>query len=45
MQGGQTVRSDDAIAAVELSIEEEPNDSIRHRAQQLQLHPNTLRKV
>jgi hypothetical protein len=34
------VRTDEAVAAVE-----DPNESIRHRAQQLELCPSTLWKI
>ncbi|XP_054745598.1 uncharacterized protein LOC129249937 [Anastrepha obliqua] len=44
-QRRRTVRTEDAIAAVEQSIEEDPNESIRHRAQQLQMCPSTLWKI
>ncbi|GFX58808.1 DUF4817 domain-containing protein [Trichonephila clavipes] len=37
-----TVRTEEAIATVERSIEEDPNESIRHRAQELDLCPSTL---
>lgn len=40
-----TVRTEEAIAAVERSIEEDPNESIRHRAQELDLCPSTLWKI
>ncbi|GFV28233.1 DUF4817 domain-containing protein [Trichonephila clavipes] len=41
----RTVRTEEAIATVERSIEEDPNDSIRHRAQELDLCPSTLWKI
>lgn len=44
-QRRRTVRTEDAIVAVEQSIEEDPNESIRHRAQQLELCPSTLWKI
>ena len=36
----RTVRTEKAIAAVERSIEEDPEESIRHRAQELDLCPS-----
>lgn len=44
-QRRQTVRTEETIAAVEQSVEEDPNESIRHRAQQLELCPSTLWKI
>ncbi|GFY03708.1 DUF4817 domain-containing protein [Trichonephila clavipes] len=41
----RAVRTEDAIATVERSIEEDPNESIRHRAQELDLCPSTLWKI
>ncbi|XP_073831485.1 uncharacterized protein [Musca autumnalis] len=42
----RTVRTEETIAAVEQSVEEDPpNESIRHRAQQLELCPSTLWKI
>jgi Helix-turn-helix domain (DUF4817) len=37
-----TVHTEEAVAAVEHTIEEDPNKSIRHRALQLELCPSTL---
>ncbi|GFY23060.1 DUF4817 domain-containing protein [Trichonephila clavipes] len=39
------VRTEEDIATVERSIEEDPNESIRHRAQELDLCPSTLWKI
>ncbi|GFW46202.1 transposable element Tc3 transposase [Trichonephila clavipes] len=39
------VRTEEAIATVERSIEEDPNESIRRRAQDLDLCPSTLWKI
>ncbi|GFW66331.1 DUF4817 domain-containing protein [Trichonephila clavipes] len=44
-QRRRTVRTEEAIATVEGSIEEDPNESIRHRAQELDLCPSTLWKI
>ncbi|GFV02951.1 DUF4817 domain-containing protein [Trichonephila clavipes] len=44
-QRSRTVRTEEAIATVERSIEEDPNESIRHRAQELDLCPSTLWKI
>ncbi|XP_073831484.1 uncharacterized protein [Musca autumnalis] len=44
-QRRQTVRTEETIAAVEQSVEEDPNESIRHRAKQLELCPSTLWKI
>jgi hypothetical protein len=44
-QRRHTVRTEEVIAAVERSVEEDPNESIRHRAQQLELCPSTLWKI
>ncbi|GFT18322.1 DUF4817 domain-containing protein [Trichonephila clavipes] len=44
-QRRRTVRTEEAIATVERSIEEEPNESIRHRAQELDMCPSTLWKI
>ncbi|GFV57086.1 DUF4817 domain-containing protein [Trichonephila clavipes] len=44
-QSRRTVRTEEAIATVERSIEEDPNESIRHRAQELDLCPSTLWKI
>ncbi|GFW01053.1 DUF4817 domain-containing protein [Trichonephila clavipes] len=41
----RTVRAEEAIATLERSIEEDPNESIRHRAQELDLCPSTLWKI
>ncbi|GFU68846.1 DUF4817 domain-containing protein [Trichonephila clavipes] len=41
-QRHRTVLTDKVIATVERSIEEDPNESIRHRAQELDLCPSTL---
>ncbi|GFY04016.1 DUF4817 domain-containing protein [Trichonephila clavipes] len=41
----RTVRTEEAIATVERSIKEDPNESIRHRAQKLDLRPSTLWKI
>jgi len=38
----RTVRTKETIAAVECSTKEDPNEYIRHRAQQLDLCPATL---
>ncbi|GFW35195.1 DUF4817 domain-containing protein [Trichonephila clavipes] len=45
LQRRRTVRTEEAIATVERSIEEDPNESIRHRAQELDLCPSTLWKI
>ncbi|GFW48707.1 uncharacterized protein TNCV_4242881 [Trichonephila clavipes] len=39
------VRTEEAIATVKRSIEEDLNESIRHRAQELDLCPSTLWKI
>ena len=44
-QRRRTVRTEETIAAVEQSVEEDQNESIRHRAQQLELCPSTLWKM
>ncbi|GFX13199.1 DUF4817 domain-containing protein [Trichonephila clavipes] len=44
-QRRRTVRTEEAIATVERSIEKDPNESIRHRAQELDLFPSTLWKI
>ncbi|GFT69693.1 putative transposable element [Trichonephila clavipes] len=44
-QRRRTVRTEEAIATVERSIKEDPNESIRHRAQELDLCPSTLWKI
>ncbi|GFS49726.1 DUF4817 domain-containing protein [Trichonephila clavipes] len=44
-QRRRTVRTEEAIATVERSIEEDPNESIRHRAQELDLCPSTIWKI
>ncbi|GFT82712.1 uncharacterized protein TNCV_1784561 [Trichonephila clavipes] len=44
-QRRRTVRTEEAIDTVERSIEEDPNESIRHRAQELDLCPSTLWKI
>lgn len=44
-QRRRTVRTEEAIAAVERSVEEDPNQSIRHRAQELDMCPSTLWKI
>ncbi|GFX76318.1 hypothetical protein TNCV_592811 [Trichonephila clavipes] len=44
-QRRRTVRTEEAIATVERSIEEDPNESIRPRAQELDLCPSTLWKI
>ncbi|GFX38541.1 DUF4817 domain-containing protein [Trichonephila clavipes] len=44
-QRRRTVRTEEAIATVERSIDEDPNESIRHRAQELDLCPSTLWKI
>ncbi|GFT49686.1 DUF4817 domain-containing protein [Trichonephila clavipes] len=44
-QRRRTVRTEEAIATVERSIEEHPNESIRHRTQELDLCPSTLWKI
>ncbi|GFX33566.1 uncharacterized protein TNCV_1932331 [Trichonephila clavipes] len=44
-QRRRTVRTEEVIATVERSIEEDPNESIRHRAQELDLCPSTLWKI
>ncbi|GFW48757.1 DUF4817 domain-containing protein [Trichonephila clavipes] len=44
-QRRRTVRTEEAIATVERSIEEDPNESIRHRAQELDLCPSILWKI
>lgn len=41
-QRRRTVRTEDAIAGVEQSIEEDPYEFIRHRAQQLEVCPSNL---
>lgn len=40
----RTCRTEDAIGAVERSVKEDSNESIRHCAQQLGLYSSTLRK-
>ena len=44
-QPHRRVRIEEAIAAVLLSIKEDPNKSIRHRAQESDLCPSTLWKI
>ncbi|XP_016968744.1 uncharacterized protein LOC127012206 isoform X2 [Drosophila biarmipes] len=44
-QRRRTVRTEEAIATVERSIEEDPNESILHLAQELDLCPFTLWKI
>ena len=44
-QRRRTVRTEEAIATVERSIAEDPNESIRHRAQELDLCPSTVWKI
>ncbi|XP_023021061.2 uncharacterized protein [Leptinotarsa decemlineata] len=44
-QRRRTVRTEEALAAVQRSIEEDPKESIRHRAQELDLCPSTLWKI
>ncbi|GFU17712.1 DUF4817 domain-containing protein [Trichonephila clavipes] len=44
-QRRRMVRTEEAIATIERSIEEDPNESIRHRAQELDLCPSTLWKI
>ncbi|GFW02645.1 DUF4817 domain-containing protein [Trichonephila clavipes] len=44
-QRRRTVHTEEAIATVERSIEEDPNESIRRRAQELDLCPSTLWKI
>ncbi|GFX97536.1 DUF4817 domain-containing protein [Trichonephila clavipes] len=44
-QRRRTVRTEEAFAIVERSIEEDPNESIRHRAQELDLCPSILWKI
>ncbi|GFV30106.1 DUF4817 domain-containing protein [Trichonephila clavipes] len=44
-QRRRTVCTEEAIATVERSIEEDPNESIRHRAEELDLCPSTLWKI
>ncbi|GFX91511.1 DUF4817 domain-containing protein [Trichonephila clavipes] len=44
-QRRRTVRTEEAIATVERSIEEDPNESIRHRAHELDLCSSTLWKI
>ena len=41
----RTVRTQQAIAAVQRSVADDPNVSIRHRAQQVNLCPSTLWKI
>ncbi|GFY11467.1 DUF4817 domain-containing protein [Trichonephila clavipes] len=41
----RTVRTEGAIATAERSIEEDPNESIHHRAQELDMGPSTLWKI
>lgn len=41
----RTVRTEEAVAAVQESIEDDPNQSIRRRSQQLGLCPSTLWKI
>lgn len=40
-----TLRTEEAIATVERSIEEDSNESIHHRAQELDLCPSILWKI
>ncbi|GFV58620.1 transposable element Tc3 transposase [Trichonephila clavipes] len=44
-QRRRTVRTEEAIATVERRIEEDPNESLRHQAQELDLCPSTLWKI
>lgn len=44
-QRRRTVRTEDFAAAVKQSIEEDPTESTRHRANQLKLYPSNLRKI
>jgi len=44
-QRRRTIRTEEVIASVERSIEEDPNQSIRHRAQELEMCPSTLWKI
>jgi len=44
-QRRRTVRTAEAIAAVEHSVEDDPNESIRRRAQQLEMCPSTTWKI
>ena len=44
-QRRRTVHTEEAIATVERSIAEDPNESIRHRAQELDLCPSTVWKI
>ncbi|KAK5644329.1 hypothetical protein RI129_005629 [Pyrocoelia pectoralis] len=44
-QRRRTVRTEEVVAAIERSAEEDPNVSIRHRAQQLELCPFTTWKI
>ena len=44
-QRRRTVLTEETIVAVEQNVEEDPNESIRHRAQQLELCPSTLWKI
>lgn len=44
-QRRRTVRTEEVVARVERSVAEDPNESIRHRAQQLQLCPSTVWKI
>lgn len=39
------VRTEDAVTVVEQSIEEDPNEYIRHRAQEIELCPSTLWRI
>ena len=41
-QRRRTVRTEDAIAGVEQSIEEDPYEFIRYRAQQMEVCPSNL---
>ncbi|GFY26504.1 transposable element Tc3 transposase [Trichonephila clavipes] len=45
LQRCRTVRTEEVIATVERTIEEDPNESICHRAQELDLCPSTLWKI
>ncbi|GFT11555.1 DUF4817 domain-containing protein [Trichonephila clavipes] len=44
-QRRRRVLTEEAIATVERSIEEDPNDSIHHRSQELDMCPSTLWKI
>ena len=44
-QRRRTVRTEEVIAAVERGVEEDPNQSIRHRAQEFNMCPSILWKI